>query len=172
MKRHVKDLINKRGLQNFATVRPDSSISDALNVLLTTNCSAVLVVKNNRLKGIFSEKDFAKASLKSGSILSDKVESTMTSKVYYAEPNFTLEECLQIMTKVHVRHLPVMDKDTPIAMLSMRHIMEALVDDKENQIRELTTYITGSSAVFEFDQEKTNYSKIPIYSSEPSKEVV
>ncbi len=76
MKRHVKDLINKRGLQNFATVRPDSSISDAL------------------------------------------------------------------------------------------------VDDKENQIRELTTYVTGSSAVFEFDQEKTNYSKIPIYSSEPSKEVV
>ncbi|MBK9324358.1 MAG: CBS domain-containing protein [Bdellovibrionaceae bacterium] len=171
MKRHVKDLINQRGLKDFATVRPDDSISDALNVLLATNCSAVLVVKNNRLKGIFSEKDFAKSSLRNGSILSDNVESIMTTKVYYVEPTFTLEECLQIMSKVHIRHLPVMDNDTPIAMLSMRHIMEALVDDKENRIRELTTYITGSNDVLEFNQEKENFSKILTYSSQQSQEV-
>lgn len=172
MKRQVRDLVEKRGLQEFARIPPDASISDALNVLVATNSSALLVIRNNCLKGIFSEKDFAKSSLKKGFILSNRVESIMTSKVYYAEPTFTLEECLQIMTKVHVRHLPVMDKDTPIAMLSMRHIMEALVEEKDSQIRELTTYITGSSVVPEALQIKEGFNKMPIYSSQQNQEVL
>jgi CBS domain-containing protein len=164
MKRKVSELIRQQSLQDFATVRPDAKISEALAVLLMTRSSALLVVKNGRLKGVFSEKDFAKASLTKGYVLSDPVESVMTSRIYYAEPTFTLEECLHIMTKVHVRHLPVLDRDTPIAMLSMRHIMEALVADQENQIRDLTSYITGPCTILDFDQSKRNPSRIPIYS--------
>lgn len=172
MKRQVKDLIEQRGLRDFTSVRPESSISEALEVLMATNSSAVLVLKNGRLKGIFTEKDFARNILKNEATPSDRVERVMTSEVYYAEPSFTLEECLQIMSKVHVRHLPVMDKGQPIAILSMRHIMEALVADKENQIRDLTTYISGPSAVLEIDRNKMNFDKVPVYSSQQSQEAI
>lgn len=170
MKRRVKDLIIQRGLNEFPALRPEDTIFEALNLLLTKNCSALLVTKNNRLQGILSEKDYTKSSIRKNTALSDNVGTIMTTKVYYAEPNFTLEECLQIMSKVHIRHLPVIDQGIPIALLSMRHIMEALVDDKENQIRELTKYITGSSIQWNHEQSKVNLNQIPIYSSQKTQD--
>lgn len=162
MKRLVRDLIRQKGLHAFASVAPKSSIFEALNVLERTKCSAVLVITDTRLQGIFSEKDFARACIKRGIQLSSSVESVMTSKVYYVEPTFTLEDCLQVMSKVHVRHLPVVEDGKPIAFLSMRHIMEILVEDKEAQIRELTTYITGSYQIVASTQDQ-NRSQVSIY---------
>lgn len=172
MKRLVKDLIKQQGLDQFPKLLPGETIADAINVFINSNCSALLVVKDKRLLGILSEKDYTKSSLKRGTSLSDNVESIMTTKLYYAEPHFTLEECLQIMSKVHIRHLPVIDQDIPIALLSMRHIMEALVDDKENQIRELTKFIMGSGAHYENDQLKANVNQIPIYYSRQSLDTI
>ncbi|MBL7689797.1 MAG: CBS domain-containing protein, partial [Bdellovibrionaceae bacterium] len=144
-------------------VLPSTSVYDALTILETQNCSALLVVENDRLKGIFSEKDFAKASLSKGIRLTDSVGSIMSTKVYYVEPTFNLEECLQVMSKVRIRHLPVLESGRPIALVSMRHVMEVLVDDKDAKIRELLTYITGSSQ-FEDDPSQLNKSEVQIYS--------
>ena len=171
MKRSVRDLIRQKGLQTFASVSPESSIFEALNVLENTKSSAVLVLRNGILRGIFSEKDFARASMKKGIQLSASVQSAMTSKVYYVEPNFNLEECLQVMTKVHVRHLPVIEDGRPIALLSMRHIMEVLVEDKEEHIRHLTTYILGGSFIIESaNEQKTAH--VPIYFLNQGQEAV
>jgi CBS domain-containing protein len=167
MKRLVKDLIRQRGLLSYKSVSPKTAVLEALNILETTKSSALLVTENNQLVGIFSEKDFALASMKHGIQLSAKVCSAMTSKVYYVEPAFTLEECLQVMLKIHVRHLPVLEDGRPIALISMRHIMEVLIEDKEAQIRELTTYITGSGVHVGFTSEKQNQ-KVPIYSTAQS----
>jgi len=161
MKRSVNDLINQKGLRFFPTVSPDAQLIEALVVLEQTRSGAVLVTKNNQLCGIFSEKDFAKASIYHAVDLSSKVQLAMTSKVYYVEPSFNLEECLYVMSKVHIRHLPVLDKGKPIALISMRHIVEVLIQDKENQIRDLTTYITGFGSVAHLRSEK----EIPIYST-------
>jgi signal-transduction protein with cAMP-binding, CBS, and nucleotidyltransferase domain len=66
------------------------------------------------------------------------------------------------MTKIQIRHLPIIEEGKPIALVSMRHIMEVLIEDKERQIRDLTTYITGSSLTNENqNEEKTD--KIPVY---------
>ncbi len=143
MKRLVKDLIKQKGLHTFASVSPSTSIFEALNVLDKTKSSALLVIENSELRGVFSEKDFALASMRQDIQLFSKVKSAMTSKVYYVEPSVSLEECLLVMSKVHVRYLPVIENGKPVALISMRHIMEVLIEDKEYQIRELTTYITG-----------------------------
>lgn len=144
MKRSVREIIQKKSLGFFASINPNNSIYEALRVLEYTKVSALLVLDNDQVKGVFSEKDFARSVLQKKVHLTDPVSTVMTSEVLYVEPNFTLQECLELMTKAHIRHLPVIENSKPIAMLSMRHIMELLVEEKENQIRDLTQYITGT----------------------------
>lgn len=171
MKRLVLDLIHQKGLSAFTSVKPSTSLFEALSVLDSNKCSALLVIENGRLQGIFSEKDFTKASLVKNIHLSAEVGSFMTSKVYYVEPTFNLEECLQLMSKVHVRHLPVLENGRPIALVSMRHIMEVLINDKEAQIRELTTYITGTSLA-DTEQSQKMQNKVPIYYTNSNQEAL
>lgn len=172
MKRSVQELINQKRLHNFSSVSPDASVHEALIVLENTNSSALLVLKNNTLVGIFSEKNFAKAALNGHVDLNIKVKSVMTSKVYFVKPQFTLEECLQVMSHAHVRHLPVLDGNTPIALLSMRHIMEVLVQDKEAEIKNLTTYITGSGFTQIDPTNNQTKKSVPIYHTNNNKEIL
>lgn len=164
MKRQVRDLIRNQEMQKFATVSPEQSIFRALEILDSSNTSAMLVMESQQLVGIFSEKDFARAIVRGQANLYSKVKLVMTSKVYYAEPGYTLEECMQIMSVTHIRHLPILELDRPIALLSMRHIMEALVDDKDTQIRQLTTYIAGTSSVDNFEAPRNIRNKLLVYS--------
>lgn len=163
MKRLVRHLIKQKGLDKGSSIGPQQTAVEALNLLQATNTSATLVMDQGNLCGIFSEKDFTRAILKGFTPDFTKVSEIMTRRVYFAEPDFTLEDCLQIMTKVHVRHIPVLENGSPIALLSMRHIMEALVEEKEDQIRDLTTYITGSQAFISFDSSRLTAKIIPIY---------
>lgn len=162
MKRTVFELLRQINQQQIVTVSSQASVYEALLTLERKSCSALLVVENDRLQGIFSEKDFARATVYKGIQLTEKVTSLMTTKIYYAEPSFTLEECLQIMTSNHIRHLPILDNKRPIAILSMRHIMEAFVADQQAQIRDLTVYITGSSASVDSNWTKSNV-RTPVY---------
>lgn len=171
MKRTVFELLKQIDQQQVVTVPPHASVFEALLTLERKSCSALLVVENDHLQGIFSEKDFARATVYKGVQLTEKVTSLMTTKIYYAEPGFTLDECLQVMTANHIRHLPVLDNKRPIALLSMRHIMEALVSDQEAQIRDLTAYITGSSASVDSNSKKSNI-RNPVYFATTNQEAL
>jgi CBS domain-containing protein len=144
MKRKVRELIEKRGLKGFVSVNPDANILEALSMLEHTNASALPVVDDGRLVGIVSEKDFARASLRMSASLFSKVRSIMVSKVYFVDPDYTLESCLQIMSRLHIRHLPVIEHGQLLMVLSMRHVMEFLVEDRDDQIHHLMTYIAAS----------------------------
>jgi signal-transduction protein with cAMP-binding, CBS, and nucleotidyltransferase domain len=172
MKRLVRDLIRqKKGLSSFAQVKPEASIFEALTILENSKSSAILVIKDKKLMGIFSERDFARATINKGMPLSASVASAMTPEVYYVDPCFTLEECLHVMSNLHVRHLPVIENGEPIALLSMRHIMQILVDDKESQIRDLTTYITGSSQIVEATELQRNPKVLVHFSTQSQEEL-
>lgn len=157
MKRPVRDLICQKGLKAFTMISPFTPIREALEILNLKKCSALLVV-DKMLQGIFSEKDFSRASLDRDFSINDEVQKVMTTKVYYVEPSFSLEECLQVMTAAHVRHLPVLENGMPMALVSMRHIMEVLVEEKEEQIRHLMNYITGYNV-----STRRDTSKVPLY---------
>lgn len=162
MKRKVRDFIKQKGLGFFVSVDPESSIWEALNVLRVSNSSALLVTEREQLRGLFSEKDFARSLMNREISLKDSVRSVMTTRIFYVEPDFTLEDCLQIMSKVHVSHLPVLERGLPLGLISMRNIVQVLVDEKDAQIRELTTYIGGPGAVLDF-QGKRPEIPIPIF---------
>lgn len=167
MKRSVKELIQQRNLQKFISKSPETTLYEALKTLDHNKVSALMVIENDKLCGIFSETDFVRNCTTKGIQLFEPVSSVMTTEMYYVEPTFNLEECLQIMSKVHVRHLPVLQNGKPISLISMRHIMEVLVDDKDMHIRELTTYITGTSPILT-NSPKQGSVTVPLYSARPS----
>ena len=165
MKRKVIDLIESKKLRSFVSVSPQHTVQYTLEILSKYKLSAIMVIQGQHLKGIFSYKDLAKALLQYNFSLSAPVEYYMTTKIYYALSHFTLEECLQIMTKAHVRHLPVIQGHQPISLISMRHIMEILVKDKDDQIRDLTNYITGGSSNSEILFQNKEASYLPVLNS-------
>ena len=143
MNRLVGDFIKQKNLEKFSWITPDTSIFEAIKTLGLEKTGVLIVLENNFIKGIFCEKNFTRNAVISHTPLYAKVDTVMTKKVYFAPPEFTLEDCLQVMKKVHVRYLPIVDKKRPIGLVSMRHIMEALIEDKKIRIEELTNYIMG-----------------------------
>ncbi len=149
MKRLVRDLMKQRDLSKIPMIGKQATISDALQVLERHDSGALLVMDCMRPAGIFSERDFARFALvhKESLYLRLRLSMVMTSKIVFVTPDYKLEDCMLVMTKLHIRHLPVLDEGVPVALLSMRHIMEALIQDNQFMITELTKYVTGSSNV-------------------------
>ena len=77
--------------------------------------------------------------------LDSKVKDIMVRKIVYVTLKYRLDECLMVMVTTHIRHLPVLENELPLALLSMRHIVEALVEDQEFMISQLLQYVTGST---------------------------
>jgi len=172
MKRMVRDLIQLKDLQHFASATPDTTVHDALTILEETRSSALMIVDHRGLQGIFTERDFARAAIDQGILLSAAVCTVMSSTVYYVEPHFTLEDCLQVMTRVGVRHLPVLEHGILVASVSMKQIVEVLVEDKDTQIQHLTTYISGRLPLHESWYETKPPRLIPIYQLDNSRQAI
>ena len=145
MKRTVRDLMRRKDISRVPSVEEGATIEDALLTLEADDTGALLVVRDGRPAGIFSERDFARAALgNNGHVaLNRPVVTLMSHKVYYVTPDYRLEECMAIMSRFRFRHLLVLDGSEAVAFLSMRHIMEALVEDKSFLVEELTRYISG-----------------------------
>ena len=146
MKRTVRDLMRQIDISRIPTVDRHATVEDALLALEEHESGALLVTGNGRPEGIFSERDFARRALENSGLvpLNQPVSLLMSRKVVYVTLDYRLEECMAIMSGHKFRHLLVLDNDEPVALLSMRHIMEALIEDKAFMIDELTKYITGS----------------------------
>lgn len=151
MKRSLRDFLKSReGRKDFAflpQISVRANVREALRALRVYYSGALIVMDGSEVVGIFSERDFAQWALEnSEDIRIDAcISEMMTRKVAYVTPEYRLEECLDIMKALHIRHLPVMEDKRPVALLSMRHIMEALIEDREFQVDEMVKYITGSS---------------------------
>ena len=101
--------------QRASTVSPDDTVLSALHVLATHNIGAVLVVEGKKLTGILSERDYArKVALRGHSSKDMKVTEIMSSKVAFVTLENSIEDCMNLMSERHFRHLPVLDKDGQI----------------------------------------------------------
>jgi CBS domain-containing protein len=147
MKRTVFDLMKQKDLSQIPLIESTANYEEALKKLETTDSGALLVVAENSVVGVFSERDFVRAySSRKHSLNPDtKIEALMSHKVIFVPPDYRLDECMSVMVKMRVRHLAVLKDEIPIAFLSMRHIMEALVEENQFMVNQLVTYITGSS---------------------------
>lgn len=154
MKRTVAALMRQRNLSQFPSVQESASIRDALCALATLDVGALVILRGSMLVGIFSERDFARAAnLDQKLNLSSSLIPFLGRNIVYVTSNFTLEECLAVMAKTHVRHLPVLQDGTPLALLSMRHITEAIIEDRTIELGDMVKFVTGNSMAQDFKAE-------------------
>jgi len=126
------------------TIGPSATVFEALEVFASKNIGAMPVVEDGKLIGIFSERDYArKVTLAGKNSKNTQVKELMTAKVFCVAPSDSVDGCMLLMRDKHIRHLPVLDEGKLVGILTMRDIVNVLIKEKENTIKDLQTYISG-----------------------------
>jgi CBS domain-containing protein len=137
----VKDILNQKGQQVWY-VTPATTLRDALKLMAAKNIGAVIVLDGHDVAGILSERDYARKVITAESIsLDDPVRTLMTSPVYYVTPDHTVDECMNLMTTKHFRHLPVIVDTDVIGLISIGDVVKQILSEKEREIESLEDYI-------------------------------
>jgi CBS domain-containing protein len=129
--------------KNPTTIGSQCSMLDALRLMAETDVGAVMVVDDGTLVGVVSERDFARKVAESGLTLDAPVKEVMTVGVVSVSPEHSVEQCMVLMLQEHFRHLPVLEGETLIGVISVRDVVWATLDEKEYLIDQLETYISG-----------------------------
>ncbi len=145
----VNQLLNVRdNADQIFSVKPDALVIDAIRMLTEKKVGALLVLEGNKLAGIFSERDYTrKVVLNARSSSETKVSEIMTtaSNVKSVEPSQSVDECMVIMSKHHIRHLPVIKNGEPVGILSIMDVVKNIISEKEFIIEQLEHYITDTA---------------------------
>lgn len=137
----VNDIIKEKGNVHY-WVTPDTITIDALRLMADKNIGAVLVVENDKLKGIFSERDLArKIVLKGKSSNNTQVSEFMSTIIYTVHENTPITNCMQLMTEKRVRHLPVIEGEKIVGVVSIGDIVSRIIRDQKTTIEQLENYI-------------------------------
>ncbi len=141
----VRKLIDEKAEAKIYTVPSTATVFDALLVMCEGNTGAVLVTEDEKIVGIFTERDYAREGEIKGRCARDTiVADVMTKQMVLIKPETTLEECAELMAKYHVRHLPVLEKDRVVGIVSIRRLAEGLLAEQKGTIVKLESYILGT----------------------------
>ena len=141
---NVRQLLSGKLHNTVFSARPDQMVIEALELMASQNIGAVLVMDGQRLAGIFSERDYArKGILQNRKAKSTPVTEVMTPGVFTIDIQQNIEDCMKLMSEKHIRHLPVVDHDRVVGVLSVSDIVSAIMREQESRIQSLEQYITG-----------------------------
>lgn len=142
---NIRQILQGKAINALYTVTSGQTVLDALRLMADKNIGAVLVVDDGELTGIFSERDYArKVILKNRHSDDTLIREVMTPDVITIEPDQRLDECMVIMSDRHIRHLPVVDKNELIGIISINDVVTAIIRDQKTRIDSLESYISGS----------------------------
>ena len=139
----VAHLLHAKG-HDVWSIPPDASVYEAIKLMADKGVGALLVMEGQRLVGIVSERDYARKVILQGKSSRDTpVREIMTDKVFYVRPDQTVEDCMALMTAQRIRHLPVLDDDRVIGVVSIGDLVRAVISEQEVRIQQLEQYIMG-----------------------------
>lgn len=144
MKTTVDAILRKKG-RDVWTISPQATVMEALKLMAEKKIGALVVVQDDQVAGIISERDYArKIVLRGKSSISTPVKDIMTLKVYYVGLKTSVDECLALVTQQSIRHLPVIENGKLVGLISIGDVVKAIIDDQETTITQLSNYITGT----------------------------
>ncbi|HVN56595.1 MAG TPA: CBS domain-containing protein [Anaerolineaceae bacterium] len=139
----VRNLLQIKGNAVWS-VSPDTSVLDALKLMAEKEVGALLVLDGDRIEGIISERDFARSIAEAGECLVESpVGNFMTKEVFTVSPDQTIDDCMQMMTRKRIRHLPVVEEEGLIGLISIGDVVREVISTKESTIHSLENYIEG-----------------------------
>ena len=139
----VKNILNNKSNEIYS-VSPSTSVLEALQVMMHKNISALLVMENSELKGIFTERDYARKIILQGKSSKETlIEEVMTSELETIHLDSTIDHCMQIMTTRHIRHLPILNEGKVAGMISIGDLVKFVIEDQKQTIEQLQSYISS-----------------------------
>lgn len=140
---NVGDILNKR-TNDIWSVRSNQSVLDAIRLMAKKGIGALLVIDNDKLTGILSERDYArKVTLEDRSSSSTLVSDIMTRDVITITRDISVSECMSLMTDNDFRHLPVVEEDRVLGMISIGDLVKTIIKEQQYTINQLEQYISG-----------------------------
>ncbi|MBE8722277.1 CBS domain-containing protein [Sphingobacterium pedocola] len=125
-------------------VSQNTLVLDALQMMMEKNISALLIVENDALVGIFTERDYARKIILQGKSSKDTpIHLVMTHDPQTITTEVQIESCMELMTNKHFRHLPVVENDTVIGIISIGDLVKHIIDDQKQTIDQLQSYISS-----------------------------
>ena len=140
----VKHLLDAKGRQ-IISVDPESSVLDAIKIMADKKVGALIVMQDGKLGGIVTERDYArKVIIKGRSSETTRVDEIMTANVHTTTSDKTVEHCMGVMSEGRFRHLPVVEDDEVVGIISIGDLVQAIIADQKEEIEQLEHYISGA----------------------------
>lgn len=139
----IRNILENKGHQVYS-VTPETSVYDALQVMMERNISSLLIMENEILKGIFTERDYARKLVLMGRSSKDTpIGEIMTSNLFTITPSETIDHCMEMMSAHKIRHLPVIDNNRVTGMVSIGDVVKFIIEDQKRTIQQLESYIAS-----------------------------
>ena len=139
----ISEILTQKGATVWS-VSPEATVFEAILMMAEKNIGALLVTENGKLAGIISERDYTrKVVVKGKASKTTAVKEILSSQVIHVSPSHTVEECLRLMTDHRFRHLPVLDGDKIVGIISIGDLVNWIISAQHTTISQLQTYITG-----------------------------
>lgn len=141
----VRDILKNKGTKVYS-IAPKETVYQAISKMDKHNIGALIVLEDQQLKGIISERDYrSKVILKGRSSKSTNAHEIMTEDVFCVTPEESVEACMSIMTDKKIRHLPVMDEDTVSGVISIGDLVKTIISKQKFEIKNMRQYIQGEA---------------------------
>jgi len=144
--KNVRDILNSKINASTYSIAPGAMVIDAIRMMSEHKVGALLVMEDGRPVGILSERDYArKIALFDRSSRTTTVREVMTADLIYASPSDTMEHCMELMTDKRIRHLPILEGERLIGLISIGDLVKNIIEDQKAMIKQLEQYVRGES---------------------------